>query len=72
MDDDSGSGGVSACPARTAQFHPRLLLATVPIATYLVCMRDRRTCENVLEGELNVAGVQGGRLDERKVVLAWQ
>ena len=29
------------------------------------------TCKNVLEGKLNVAGVQGRRLDEREVVLAY-
>lgn len=31
---------------------------------------DAHTCEDVLEGKLDVAGVQGGRLDEREVVLA--
>ena len=38
-------------------------------ATYSLGRMDR-TCENVLESELDVAGVQGGRLDERQVVLA--
>ena len=34
-------------------------------------MREiKRTCEDVLEGELYVAGVQGGGLDEGQVVLA--
>jgi hypothetical protein len=35
-----------------------------------VCGWTVHTCEDVLEGELDVAGVQGRRLDERKVVLA--
>jgi len=30
----------------------------------------RHTCENVLEGELDVASVQGRRFDEGQVVLA--
>src|SRR5690242_15015596 len=32
---------------------------------------ESRTCENVLESKLDVAGVQGRRLDEGQVVLAW-
>jgi len=31
---------------------------------------EERTCENVLESKLDVAGVQGRRLDEGQVVLA--
>jgi hypothetical protein len=30
----------------------------------------RRTCQDVLEGQLNVAGIEGRGLDEREVVLA--
>ena len=30
------------------------------------------TCENVLESKLDVAGIQGGRLNEGKVVLAYK
>lgn len=32
----------------------------------------KRTCENVLEGKLDVAGVQGGRLDKGEVVFTWK
>lgn len=31
----------------------------------------KRTCEDVLEGKLNVAGVQGRRFDKGEVVLAY-
>lgn len=34
-------------------------------------MERRRTCEDVLEGQLHVAGVESGGLDEREVVLAY-
>lgn len=34
--------------------------------------RELPTCEDILEGQLNVAGVKGGCFDEREVVLACQ
>jgi hypothetical protein len=64
----SGSGGVSACAFEQADCH----LSMHVQATCLVPQPflEIRTCKNVLESKLDVAGVQGRRLDERKVVLA--
>ena len=39
-----------------------------PVADHV---RGRPTCEDVLEGQLNVAGIKGGGFDEGQVVIAW-
>jgi len=57
---------VSACPPRGADATSRCTCKRLGNA-YLL---SKRTCENVLESELDVAGVQGRRLDEGKVVVA--
>lgn len=50
---------------------PKHILAALALVKGLARHDAIDLCEDVLEGELDVGGVEGGRLDEGQVVFAY-